>query len=32
MTVIVRGNVIDDFIGLDRKLVVSFDYMYFNRI
>ena len=28
MTLIVHGNVIADF----RRLVVSFDYMYFNRI
>ena len=28
MTLIVYGNVIADF----RRLVVSFDYMYFNRI
>ena len=29
---IVHGNVIADFSGLDRSLVVSFDYMYFSRI
>ena len=29
---IVHGNVIADFSGLDRSLVVSFDYIYFNRI
>ena len=29
---LVHGNVIADFSGLDRKLMVSFDYMYFNRI
>ena len=28
----VHGNVIADFSGSDRNLVVSFDYMYFNRI
>ena len=27
-----HGNVIADFSGLDRRLVNSFDYMYFNRI
>ena len=32
MTSIVHGNVIADFSGLDRRLVVCFDYMYFNRI
>ena len=32
MTLIVHGNVIDDFSGFDRRLMVSFDYMYFNRI
>ena len=32
MTLIVHGNVIADFSGLDRRLVVSYDYMYFNRI
>ena len=32
MTLIVHGNVIADFSGLVRRLVVSFDYMYFNRI
>ena len=32
MTLIVHGNVIADFCGLDRRLLVSFDYMYFNRI
>ena len=29
---IVHGNVIADFSGLDRRLVVPFDYIYFNRI
>ena len=29
---IVHGNVFADFSGLDRSLVVSFDYMYFNRL
>ena len=32
MALIVHGNVIADFSGLDTRLVVSFDYMYFNRI
>ena len=29
---LVHGTVIADFSGLDRRLVVSFDYMYFNII
>ena len=32
MTYVVHGNVIADFSDLDRRLVVSLDYMYFIRI
>ena len=32
MTLKVHGNVIAVLSGLDRRLVVSFDYLYFNRI